>query len=165
MKIDIEPTTDRADRWHIDYSRDAKNRLPNVTGSHWVAKFWIPAECIIGKLPFEDFEALCKENGIIYDDKTYQATLGRDLPTGDFRRKCESLQPSPPPPIPVEIVADYDDVTAPSVTRPGRRIVQRSNPTDVNDDKGGEASTPPQNTAPADSGLEQNLLALSMNDT
>lgn len=67
MKIDIEPTTDKADRWHIDYSRDGKNRLPYVTDTHWVAQFWIPAECIIGKLPFEDFEALCKENGIIYD--------------------------------------------------------------------------------------------------
>lgn len=54
----------------------------------------------------------------------------------------------------MEIVAGYDDETAPSVT-PRRRMVQRSKPTDVNDDKGGEASTPVQDTATADPGLSQ----------
>lgn len=67
-----------------------------------------------------------------------------------------------------EFVDDSDDETTRSVRpltpdvpnpelnqRPMRRPARGSKPTAVNDDKVGEASTPPQNTTPADSGLNQ----------
>jgi hypothetical protein len=63
MNIHIEPTTVLAERWRIKYK--GSDRLHYVTGSHWLARFWIPAECIVQKVSFLDFKEACITSGIV----------------------------------------------------------------------------------------------------
>lgn len=75
MKIVTERTTDLATQWDIPYLGSGADRLEYVTDSHWLARFWIPAECIIGKIPFSDFEELCTEHGVV--NSMYQLSLNK----------------------------------------------------------------------------------------
>ncbi|OBT65907.1 hypothetical protein VE03_05443 [Pseudogymnoascus sp. 23342-1-I1] len=145
MKIDIEPTTVIADRWGIVYTGQG-DRLHFVTDSHWVAKFWIPAECIIGKLAFAKFEDLCGEHKIIFDYNTGKATLGKALPIGEFERSIQT-----------------------SVGPRRRRKVRRPKPADDTHDKVRGNPTPVQKTSSIDPTIEdptieEGFRALSMSD-
>jgi hypothetical protein len=63
MNIHMEPTTVLAERWGVKYK--GSDRLHYVTGSHWLVRFWIPAECIVRKVSFPDFKEACITSGIV----------------------------------------------------------------------------------------------------
>lgn len=63
MNIHIEPTTVSVERWRIKYK--GSDRLHYVTGSHWLARFWIPAECIFKKVSFPEFKEACIASEIV----------------------------------------------------------------------------------------------------
>lgn len=65
MEIQIERTTDLARRWGVKYKSEDRSRVQYVTDSHWLARFWIPAECIILRVPFYDFKKVCIKYGVV----------------------------------------------------------------------------------------------------
>ena len=62
-KHHIEPTTVLADRKGIKYN--GQDRFHYVFGSHWLARFWISAECIIWKVSFPEFQDACITSGVV----------------------------------------------------------------------------------------------------
>ena len=88
MNVNIEPTTHLADRWGIKYK--GQGRLHYVTGSHWLARFWIPAECIIRKVSFPDFKVACLTAGIV-SGSSNEVIIGKALPLDTFERKSRTL--------------------------------------------------------------------------
>lgn len=101
LNVHIERTTNIAERWKIEYT-GGFNRLHYVTSSHWLAHFWIPAECIIRKVSFDDFKEVCKISGVI--DSMYiivrrevttlmsagsndKVTFGKQLPSNAFEKR------------------------------------------------------------------------------
>lgn len=188
VKIDTESTTDPATRWRIVYTGQG-NRLHYVTDSHWLAWFWIPTECIIGKLPFSEFGKLCEKHGII--NSMYQlelngneiltaaantdvVALGMELPVDAFKEKCESLiGPEIPEPKSVDDHDEPEEQSSPAspinaevgpLKLPTPRKVPRRKPVDVNDDKRTETPTAVQNPPSAESSLEQGFQALDLSD-
>lgn len=63
MNILVEPTTVLANRWGFKYNWP--DRLHYITSSHCLARFWIPAECIVRKVSFPDFKEACIISGIV----------------------------------------------------------------------------------------------------
>jgi hypothetical protein len=63
MNIYIKPTTVLADRWGIKYK--GQGHLHFVTGSHWLARFWIPTEYNAWKVSFPDFIEAYITSGIV----------------------------------------------------------------------------------------------------
>lgn len=64
--IRFERTTTIADRYGIKYSGWPRaDRAHYITRTHWVAQYWIPADCIIMRMPFRQFQAVCSSKGII----------------------------------------------------------------------------------------------------
>lgn len=62
--IRFERTTTIADRYGIKYRGPTANRAHYITKTHWVAEYWIPADCIIMRMPFRQFQAVCSSKGI-----------------------------------------------------------------------------------------------------
>lgn len=63
-QIRIESTTQIANQLDVQYKGPGDNRINFITGSHWVAQHWIPADCIIKKIPLCQFEKVCHDKGI-----------------------------------------------------------------------------------------------------
>jgi hypothetical protein len=65
MGVDIEPTTDIAERHGIKTTEP--DRLEYVTPTYWLARFWIPAECIVRRVhSLHEFREKCIEAGLVY---------------------------------------------------------------------------------------------------
>lgn len=62
--IRFERTTTIADRYGIKYRGRRADRAHYITKTHWVAQHWIPADCIIMRMPFLQFQAVCSSKGI-----------------------------------------------------------------------------------------------------
>lgn len=63
--IPFERTTSIADRYGIKYRGPRGIRMAEyVTKTHWVAQYWIPDDCIVVRVPFGQFEAICRSRGI-----------------------------------------------------------------------------------------------------
>ncbi|KFY87564.1 hypothetical protein V498_07117 [Pseudogymnoascus sp. VKM F-4517 (FW-2822)] len=168
MKVHIESTSVLAKGWRIRYKGPDPGRLHNVIDTHWLARFWIPAECIMRAHSFKEFREKCIKAGFV-DGKTNKR-IKTGLPA-DAHEKLAALIKEARGGVAQEFVDDSDDETTrsvrpltPDVPNPGLNLrpkpptprpARGSKPTAVNDDKVGEASTQPQNTTPADSGLDQ----------
>lgn len=63
--IRFERTTTIADRYGIKYRGPGADRTHYITKTHWVAQYWIPADCIIMRMPFRQFQAVCSSKGIL----------------------------------------------------------------------------------------------------
>ena len=63
LNIRTERTTVIAERWGTKYT--GPDRLDYVTRSHWLARFWIPAKCIVHEISFPDFEKPYLASGIV----------------------------------------------------------------------------------------------------
>ncbi|KAJ0123883.1 hypothetical protein J7T55_012354 [Diaporthe amygdali] len=75
-RIQNEPTTTIANRHGFQYRGNSSNRANYITDTHWVARFWIPADCIIRKMSFLRFQKVCKAKGILkgtYQPNAYAA--------------------------------------------------------------------------------------------
>lgn len=63
MSIRFEPTTAIADRDGIPYTGAGSSRRAHyITKTHWVARYWIPADCIVKRIPFLHFQRVCNSN-------------------------------------------------------------------------------------------------------
>lgn len=62
--VRFERTTTIADRYGIEYRGPRAHRAHYITKTHWVAEYWIPADCIIMRMPFHQFQAVCSSKGI-----------------------------------------------------------------------------------------------------
>lgn len=63
--IDVERTTDVADRHGIRYKGPGLyGRAHYITDTHWVAQYWIPADCIVKRMSFHHFQEICSKNSI-----------------------------------------------------------------------------------------------------
>lgn len=63
-KIKAESTTYIAKRLNIQYKGSGDNRVHFITDSHWVAQYWIPADCILKKVSFCQFQKICNNKRI-----------------------------------------------------------------------------------------------------
>lgn len=61
MGVHVESTVDIADRWRVPY-RGSEPRLHYVFPSHWLARFWIPKECMKPH-SFTQFRDKCRKSG------------------------------------------------------------------------------------------------------
>lgn len=61
--IQVERTTDIANRHGIPY-RGLDSRAHYITDTHWVALHWIPADCIVKRMRFDQFREVCSTNAI-----------------------------------------------------------------------------------------------------
>lgn len=62
--VRFERTTTIADRYGVEYRGPRADRAHYITKTHWVAEYWIPADCIIMRMPFHQFQAVCSSKGI-----------------------------------------------------------------------------------------------------
>lgn len=63
--IHVERTTILADQYGIIYKGPkGYDRSRYITKTHWVAQYWIPADCIVMRMPFLQFQEVCREKGI-----------------------------------------------------------------------------------------------------
>lgn len=63
--IEVERTTDIANRHGIIYrGRGLYGRVHYITDTHWVALYWIPADCIVKRMRFHQFQRLCNYNAL-----------------------------------------------------------------------------------------------------
>lgn len=89
--IRIEPTTTLAHQYEITYKGPrSHDRAHYITESHWIAEYWIPADCIVTKMPLCQFKQFCGEKGIL---------KGTKYPVCDLWRAYDSLM--------AYIVVDY----------------------------------------------------------
>lgn len=61
--VHFEQTTAMADRYGVAWTR-GYDRAHYITPTHWVAQYWIPADCIVRKVPFHQFQELCHSKEI-----------------------------------------------------------------------------------------------------
>ena len=64
MKVHIESTPDIARGWRIRFTGPDDGRQRYVTDTHWLARFWIPAECMRAH-SFTEFRAKCVKAGFV----------------------------------------------------------------------------------------------------
>lgn len=65
MNIHFERTTAIADQNDIIYTGPrGYDRAHYITETHWVARYWIPADCIMMRMPFLQFKEVCKRKRI-----------------------------------------------------------------------------------------------------
>ncbi|KAI0530404.1 hypothetical protein GGR58DRAFT_508461 [Xylaria digitata] len=83
-KVHTERTTILASRYEIPYK--GPDRTPYITESHWLAQFWVPADCIVKRVPFYQFKEVCEENEI-FDDDRYGLSNDRRLDINAFKKK------------------------------------------------------------------------------
>lgn len=76
--IRFERTTTIADRYCIKYRGPGTDRTHYITKTHWVAEHWIPADCIIMRMPFRQFQAVCSSKGVIRGAHCLSHPLGHE---------------------------------------------------------------------------------------
>ncbi|KFY91569.1 hypothetical protein V500_04592, partial [Pseudogymnoascus sp. VKM F-4518 (FW-2643)] len=155
MKVHIESTFDIATGWGIRFKGLDKGRQHYVTESHWLARFWIPAECRKTH-SFTAFREKCIKAGFV-DGRTYEAIETALVPADAHEKLATLLRDDEG--VPQEFADEYDkheDQPSPvshimASAGPSRRVRYRRKLTDGNDDKLGEIPPPVQNPASADS--------------
>ncbi|KAG6355380.1 hypothetical protein INS49_003342 [Diaporthe citri] len=76
--IRFERTTVMAREYGIVYNRPSGyDRSHYITETHWLIEQWIPADCVVERMPFSQFQGLFLRKGIL-----------RDYPNGPFHEDC-----------------------------------------------------------------------------
>ncbi|KFY07299.1 hypothetical protein V492_07266, partial [Pseudogymnoascus sp. VKM F-4246] len=85
MGVCVESTVDIAKEFGITYLGSDPGRLNYVTPSHWVARYWVPAECCVATYSLSQFEEICLKAGFL-DKVTKKGIKPEDLPAKAYEK-------------------------------------------------------------------------------
>jgi hypothetical protein len=74
-KVHTERTTVLASQCEIPYK--GPGRTQYITESYWLAHSWVPADCIVKRIPFDGFKGVREENKIF--ERMFLVSAGLDL--------------------------------------------------------------------------------------
>lgn len=97
--IRFERTTTMAREFGMIYSRQSGyDRSHYITETHWLVEHWIPADCVVNRMSFSQFQGLCRRKGTLkgIDYPAHNLVPGRecltadiiDYPNGPFHEDC-----------------------------------------------------------------------------
>lgn len=76
MNVNFQKSTDLVQMFGLKtYCASRPNGVHYATESHWMALRWIPAECIVGTMDTECFEAFCVSHGVVPQDSSLYTPL------------------------------------------------------------------------------------------